>query len=240
MTGIALATTGMLVALNGVGLAVSLWLDRKGIPVVVNGQAARRKPDSLRPRLPLIFANLAMLIGGAFVALSIPAVADVFTFAAPPWWLAVFQVALLMAVDDLWFYGVHRLLHEHKGLYKRIHKVHHKAFAPVPIEYLYVHPFEWMAGALGPVATIVSIGVLTGEINAWVFLFWSGLRTTHELDIHSGVRSWLSKQFPLLAPTEHHDLHHAKPTLGNYASTFRLWDALLGTEIRPAAPTSAK
>lgn len=231
MTPIALITTGMLVLLNGTGLLASVWLDRQGLPSSVNGQAARRKPNSLRPRLPLILLNLVMLVGGAFVGLSL--VGDAFTFAAPTALALVGQVVLLMVLDDIWFYGVHRLLHQHKGLYKRVHKLHHKAFAPVPIEYLYVHPAEWMTGAIGPVAGIIALGWVQGEMNAWIFLAWVALRTTHELDIHSGVRSWMSRALPLLAPTEHHDLHHAKPTLGNYASTFRVWDRVLGTEIPP-------
>lgn len=229
MSLIAIATLVMLVLLNGTGLLASLWLDRQGLPSSVDGQAARRKPNSLLPRLPLILANFAMLAGGAAIALTI--VGDVFTFAAPSLLAVVGQIGLLMVLDDIWFYGLHRLLHEHKGLYKRVHKVHHKAFAPVPIEYLYVHPFEWMAGALGPVAGIIGLTLVQGEMNAWIFLGWAGLRVIHELDIHSGVRSWLSRWLPVLAPTEHHDLHHAKPTKGNYASTFRVWDRVLGTEI---------
>ena len=227
---LAILTTATIGTLNLIGLLLSFWLDRSGIPEGLSGQAALRKRLSLSGRLPLILANLAVLLGGAFIGLTL--VADTsFTFAAPSLLEVVLHIGLLMVVDDLWFYWVHRGMHENKWMYKKIHKLHHKAYAPVPIEYLYVHPVEWMVGAIGPVLLIVAFILVQGQMNAWTFLAWGAIRTLHELDIHSGVRSVLGPRLPLFAPTEHHDLHHAKPNKGNYASTFLAWDKLMGTEV---------
>lgn len=224
-----LATVSMLLLTNGVGLLVSLYFDKHGLPPGWNNQASPRKPGSLRPRLPLIALNLGIMIVGT--ALTLPFISGGFSLALPTPLQVLAHLGLLFVADDLWFYGLHRLLHQHKGLYKRIHKLHHKAFAPVPIEYIYVHPLEWMSGAMGPILLMALIALVQGQMNAWTFLMWSTLRTLHELDIHSGIRSVLSRALPIVAPMEHHDLHHAKPNLGNYASTFLIWDRLLGTEV---------
>ena len=68
------------------------------------------------------------------------------------------------------------------------------------------------------------------RLSLWGYLL---VRNLHELDIHSGIISPLGKLMPIYAPAEHHDLHHSKPTKGNYASTFELWDRVLGTYWRP-------
>jgi sterol desaturase/sphingolipid hydroxylase (fatty acid hydroxylase superfamily) len=145
---------------------------------------------------------------------------------------------MLVLVDDIVFYWVHRTLHTNKTLYRLIHKKHHEAFAPVPAEYLYVHPLEWMIGSAGPVAGVALVLGIWGEMSAWTFWLWGAFRTLHELDIHSGIRSSWARAIPLYGVMEHHDRHHAKPTLGNYASTLTLWDKVFQTEIPPAEPRS--
>ena len=145
------------------------------------------------------------------------------------------QVLLIIVIDDAWFYGWHRLMHEHKGLYRRIHKIHHRAYAPLPIEYIYVHPLEWMVGGIGPFVGLILVHTVWGAIPAWTLWAYLLVRNLHELDIHSGIKSWIGLHLPLYAPAEHHDLHHAKPGKGNYASTFTLWDKLFKTHWRPEA-----
>lgn len=226
---LALLTLALLATCNGLGLLASFHIDRKGLPEAIDGQFAPRKAGSLQGRLPLILRNLAGLLAAGFFGTWL--VSDFFTLQAPSWWQVALHVPFLVLLDDGWFYGLHRLIHENKWLYKNIHKLHHKAFAPVPIEYLYVHPLEASLGGLGPVFGIALLVAVEGQMNAWTFLAWVGLRTIHELDIHSGTRSVLHRVFPLYAPTRHHDLHHAKPNAGNYASSLVLWDRLLGTEI---------
>jgi methylsterol monooxygenase len=134
-------------------------------------------------------------------------------------------------VDDLWLYGFHRFIHEQKWWYRHIHKIHHRAFAPVPIEYLYVHPLEWAGGGIGVAAGFALAIWLFDGMPAWSLYAWAVWRVGHELDIHSGVRSGLLRLLPVVAPMENHDLHHARPTKGNYASAFRIWDRVFGTEI---------
>ena len=118
-------------------------------------------------------------------------------------------------------------MHENKFIYKKIHKIHHRANTPIPIDYIYVHPFEWMSGFIGPYIGMVAMGGIS-IYSFWIYLV---IRNFHEIHIHSGIQtSLLSKIIPFYGTNEHHDIHHAKRD-GNYSSTFVLWDKLLKTKI---------
>lgn len=215
--------------LNLGGLLVSLWFDRRGLPAGWDDQTTPRKRGMLPKRLPWIALNLALLYGGALPALVWAQ--DLFPMRAPGALEWLTQTAILVLADDLWFYWSHRTLHVHKGLYRLIHKRHHEAYAPVPIEYIYVHPLEWMLGAVGPALIVLGILLVQGQMSAWTFVGWQIWRTVHELDIHSGIRAPITRYIPLFAGMRHHDLHHAKPTKGNYASSLTLWDRVFRTLI---------
>lgn len=219
-------------ATNGLGLVLSLVIERWGLPAGWSIQAAPRKPGTLRRHLPLIGLNyvIIMVLSGISFALF----SDGFHFAKPGWVEGLLVFGSLVLIDDFGFYWVHRILHRNKELYRRIHKLHHKAYAPVPIEYFYAHPIEWMAGAMLPVFVIAGIILIMGSMNAWLLMAWIAFRQLHELDIHSGTKSPIGDWIPLWGKTLHHDLHHAKPNLGNYASTLDLWDRVFQTRIAQA------
>ena len=50
------------------------------------------------------------------------------------------QLFIILIFDDTFFYFLHRFMHDNKYIYKKIHKIHHRANSPIPIDYLYVHP----------------------------------------------------------------------------------------------------
>jgi len=52
------------------------------------------------------------------------------------------QSGFCLLVTELIFYHVHRLFHENKWLYAKIHKVHHTWTAPVALVSTYAHPIE--------------------------------------------------------------------------------------------------
>ena len=149
--------------------------------------------------------------------------------------LPIFFVQLLLVIlfDDLIFYTWYRYMHQNRKLYNRVHRIHHKAFAPLPIEYIYVHPLEWMVGGLGPFVGLMVVQLTWGSLSCWLLWTYLLVRNLHELDVHSGIQSPLGKIIPLYAEAEHHDMHHAKPRKGNYASTLTFWDRVLGTYYRP-------
>lgn len=180
-------------------------------------------------RFPLIAFNISVLL--ILSTLGLYLTYPLFDLEPPSLLAGGAQLLFLVLLDDAYFYFFHRTLHETPSLYKRIHKIHHHAFAPFPLEYIYVHPLEWMFGGVAiPVGLAIIYG-LTGSISAyafWIFAFW---RNIHEVDIHSGLRSSLAKRIPFFGTTEHHDQHHLKNSKGNYASTFTYWDRLLGTAL---------
>jgi 4-alpha-methyl-delta7-sterol-4alpha-methyl oxidase len=179
-------------------------------------------------RMPLFLFNLGTLIGlsafGAYMMF------DFFDTKWPVWWVIPVQVIIAFVVDDLWFYAYHRYLHENKFLLKYIHSIHHKATTPFPLEYLYAHPLEWMAGALGPV---IGFGVVMIFMPMNIFAFWifGLIRNLHEIHIHSDLKIPILSQIPLISTTKHHDDHHSK-LKGNYASTFGWMDRLFKTEFK--------
>ena len=139
----------------------------------------------------------------------------------------IIQLFVILLFDDTFFYFLHRMMHENKFIYKTIHKIHHRANAPVAIDYLYVHPLEWMSGFIGPFIGIILLGGVS-VYTFWLYLF---VRNFHELAIHSGLKSsFVSRIFPFYGTNEHHDLHHEKRD-GNYASSFTFFDLLFKTKL---------
>ena len=226
---VALVNAGLMLTTAGAGLAASAWMVRAGEPT--NGRVPGSTPsmERLQSHLPLALGNLTVLVLGSTAAML--SLQGAFTTAFPGWIQLVVQVAFVLLVEDVAFYAWHRLLHQNKSLYRRIHRIHHQAHSPVPMEYIYVHPVEWMVGALGPAAALLAIGVWQGHMSAWVVWTYTLVRQLHELDIHSGIPSTWANALPLVGTADHHRMHHAKPTLGNYDSTLRIWDAVFGTRI---------
>jgi len=120
-------------------------------------------------------------------------------------------------------------MHKNKYVLKKIHKIHHRAITPVALEYIYVHPIEWMMGYLGPFLGILVISYF-GPVSFFSFWAYQIIRNLHELDVHSGLKSKFSKWIPFWGETEHHDKHH-EALNGNYATTFTFWDEIFGTKI---------
>ncbi len=221
-------TLGMFLGLNVLGVLTSYAV------ILIQPDSLKiqqRQPvlETLTRRLPLIALNVAIIC--SITAVSIFVFQDWFVLERPAWWALLAQVAYVSVIDDFFFYLIHRWLHQSPTLYRRIHKIHHRAHTPVPIEYLYVHPLEWLMGLTGVVAGLVSLALIGGGLNVWTFLIYSGLRQLHELHIHSGLKSLAGRFIPFWGTSEHHDRHHEKPTQGNYSATYTLWDLVFRTRI---------
>ncbi|MDG2370159.1 MAG: sterol desaturase family protein [Flavobacteriales bacterium] len=180
-------------------------------------------------RLPLIFFNILSLslissIGLYFIY---PIFESNLNFSPL---VILIQLAFILIIDDFFFYFLHRWMHNNKYILKTVHSIHHKAFSPLALEYLYVHPFEWMMGYIGPFIGIGVIGLIS-PVSCWAFWIYMLVRNIHELEIHSGFKTKFSQWIPFWGVNEHHDLHHAKLN-GNYASTFTFWDKVFKTKMK--------
>lgn len=221
-------TLTMLAVTNGLGLAASYALGRGWVPAGALLQPGRQDWGRFRERLPLIALNITTLMIGSGLTLSL--IGGEIAGGRPPLLVWCVQMLAVALVDDSWFYAFHRLMHARPELYRRIHRIHHRAFAPLPLDYVYVHPVELSTGAIGPILGLILVGLATGGLNIWTFLGYSTLRQIHELNVHSGLRSPVAARMRLIGTAEQHDQHHARPNSGNYGTAFRILDRLLGTE----------
>jgi len=119
------------------------------------------------------------------------------SFHAVSWPVLVYQVGVLLLVEEVLFYYTHRLLH-HPLLFRAIHSVHHSYTAPVAIAATHCHLVEHVASNLLPMLA----GVLLAHANWWLYMGWCGLAVVNTVCVHSGYGWW-----PLMAAN--HDRHHS-------------------------------
>ncbi|KAI7872207.1 hypothetical protein BDF14DRAFT_1757870 [Spinellus fusiger] len=158
----------------------------------------------------------------------------------PLWSTMAVQIAIFFFVEDFYHYVMHRFMHW-PPFYKRVHKVHHEYVAPLGMAAEYAHPVETAILGLGTVGSPLlyhSIVVALHMDPKWnmhlvTMLLWIVCRLMQAVDAHSGydfpwsLRHWV----PFWAGADHHDYHH-QAFVGNYASSFRWWDYLLGTDVK--------
>ncbi len=197
------------------------WLDKNRI------QTKKVTMKVFYQRLPLILFNLACL--QILSGVGIYSAQGMFDQTEFYWLTFIAQFLLFLFFDDLYFYGYHRILHESEFLFKHIHKIHHKATTPFPLEFLYVHPLEWMIGAVGVLIGLLANYFIFGSVSIYTFWLYAFYRTAHEIEIHGGVEWWWSKYIPFYGSVRQHDEHHAY-IKGNYASSLSYLDKIFKTE----------
>lgn len=148
----------------------------------------------------------------------------------PSYWTIFKHLAIFFFLEDTWHYWGHRALHS-KMLYRKVHKQHHKYAAPFGLTAEYAHPIEVAFTGTGTVGSPLLIAWLTGDMHLLTVSLWISLRLLQAVDSHSGYELPISFHhfFPLWAGADHHDDHHHY-FVGNYASSFRHWDYIMGTE----------
>jgi len=222
---IVFSTLLLLLFINLIGFLYSYIIIKTDFFKDYKLQNRPHKIEDFRNRSPLICLNIGILM--LITGLGLYYFPDFIIKDFNGLSILIFEIIVVLMIDDIYFYLWHRLMHENKFLYKKIHKIHHRATTPFPSEYLYVHPIEWMVGMIGP---FIGIFLLEGVslYSFWMILI---IRNLHELDIHSGLKSsYLTKYFPFSGTNEHHDMHHAYLN-GNYASAFSFWDKMFKTSI---------
>lgn len=135
----------------------------------------------------------------------------------------------LLLLNELWFYGCHRLLHT-RWLFARVHGVHHRSVEVTPFSSYSFHPVEaFLLGAwIYPVAFTVP-------------LFLPMLAGLQVLGLANNVMSHLGYElFPRwlvrvpglkwVNSATFHSMHHATVN-GNFGLMLRVWDRLFRTEV---------
>ena len=223
-----LYTISIIVFCNVLGFVFSLASIH--IPSLQKHRIQQRKIKStiFYNRLPLILFNICLLIIVSAIGLYYiyPLFDSNLSF---HFGTIVIQLLIILVIDDLYFYVFHLWMHKNEYILKKIHRIHHKAITPFALEYIYVHPLEWIIGYVGPFIAIFAISVFS-PVNIIAFWLYQFIRNIHELDVHSGFKSLIAKHVPFWGETEHHDLHHEKLN-GNYATTFTFWDYIFNTKI---------
>jgi len=182
-------------------------------------------------RTPLILSNILSLYLLSGVGLYFGQ--GLFDLSPSSFGIGAVHFLVLILIDDWCFYWLHRIMHENKFLNRHIHGVHHSASQPFPLDFIYAHPVEWLLGYSGAFLGVLILFIFS-PVNVYAFWLWCIFKSMHELDIHSGVHSKITKYIPLMAGPEHHDFHHQR-SKGNYASMLVLWDYLLGTWVNRKA-----
>ncbi len=145
----------------------------------------------------------------------------------PLWWIPV-SIILAMAIDDTYYYWMHRTLH-HPKLFKRIHLLHHKSVNPTPWASYSFHFFEAFLEVM--VFPLILLLIPMHSI-ALILLILIGLA----LNVygHLGFEiapKWFrhSFLFELISTSTFHNMHHSKFN-GNYGLYIRFWDRIMETE----------
>jgi len=141
------------------------------------------------------------------------------------WTQMVPQIIVFFLVEDAWFYWIHRLLHW-GPFYKYIHKIHHEHSFPFGMVAEYAHPIEVAVLGFG-----TFLGPFVFKPHLLTLWFWLFFRLWQEIDCHSGYDfPWSGNHWiPGFGGADFHDFHHMN-FVGNYASTFRWWDYMMGTD----------
>ncbi|KAI9826222.1 MAG: c-5 sterol desaturase [Sarea resinae] len=141
----------------------------------------------------------------------------------PGLWYNYFQFPLFIAFTDFCIYWIHRWLHW-PGVYKALHKPHHKWIMPSPFASHAFHPLDgWSQSVpyhvfpfIFPLQKFAYV-VLFGFINIWTVL------------IHDGE---YVAESPIVNGAACHTLHHLYFNY-NYGQFTTLWDRLGGSYRKP-------
>ena len=220
-----LITVILLVLINLYGFLYSLFITKYNFFYKNKIQSKVITYNDLLKRVPLVIFNLSILI--LLNIIGVKFFHNIFLTDYNTLLVCFFEIIFVLIIDDFFFYVLHRGMHVNKYIYKKIHKIHHRANVPIPFEYIYVHPLEWMTGMIGPFIAMYFLG----GISFVSYCCYLVVRNIHEIHIHSGIKSSnLSKFFFIYGDNEHHDVHHSRRD-GNYASTFLIWDLIFKTKI---------
>ena len=141
-------------------------------------------------------------------------------------WIFI-SLAVVLFVDDAFFYWTHRAMH-HPRLYKFFHKVHHESTDPSPLTAFAFHPSEAIIeNAMNVVLPFIF------PLHFGVVIVWQVFSMLNNVMGHLGYElypaGWTKTPFlRYKTASVHHNMHH-QVSNHNYGLYFNIWDRLMGT-----------
>jgi methylsterol monooxygenase len=134
--------------------------------------------------MPLVGLNfiLGVVVGSAVLIYAAKGHAHEpdFTAGLPSSPMLALQTGFSLLVTELIFYHVHRVFHENKRLYAKIHKIHHTWPAPVALVATYAHPIEHLGcNLLSIFAGPLLCGAHPAVILTYTLIFAVGAHAHH-------------------------------------------------------------
>ena len=181
------------------------------------------RPRAVRQCLSRLAINFLCLAALAFLLWPVLRFSRVHADGPIPWLDMLWQLPLFVAIDDVLYYVLHRLLHT-RWLYRNIHIVHHRMTAPTAFAGAYFHPIEYAAVTLVALAGPVLLGSHVATIWAWgIVRQWSAVEGHCGYALPFGLAAVIPGYDPAF-----HDGHH-KRFAGNYANCIPALDRRFGT-----------
>lgn len=147
------------------------------------------------------------------------------------WGYFYFSIFLMVALNDIYFYWTHRLLHL-KPLFSRFHVIHHRSRVTTPLTSQSFHAVETVINVLIAVAFPFMFPIHPKAYLAFTFIAF--FNNVYGHGNYDWIREPLRSKFPfnlLNSPTVH-GFHHSN-VQGNYGLYTNVWDRLHGTYINP-------
>lgn len=151
-------------------------------------------------------------------------------FAEVGWRWHLLSFVWLFFLHDLWFYCIHRLMHQ-PWLFRRVHLVHHLSTNPSPFTAYAFHPLEAVLEA-----GIIPLAAFLLPVHLYLFGLFMLFQIVYNVYGHLGyelyprwiARHWLGRWINTgVAHNQHHQYFK-----GNYGLYTLIWDRLFGT-VRP-------
>jgi len=147
--------------------------------------------------------------------------------AAEPLWA---QAGLAIALGDFGVYGIHRLSHESRWLW-RLHVIHHSAEEMDWLVAFRFHPIDLFLTRTASLGLPIALNVSPAAMAIMVAVFgWNAWLVHANVRVAYGPLKWL-----VVSPEFHHWHHGAEREAydKNFASVVAVWDVIFGTAYLP-------
>jgi lathosterol oxidase len=134
----------------------------------------------------------------------------------------ILSICMMLGFNDTWMYWTHRWLHS-PFLFSKVHKLHHRFYAPTPFSTMAFHPVEAV------VQFTPMLGALFVPLHIPTLFVLSAFLLIVSVTEHLGFRLPFYEKFSFISTPLHHDLHHSVYRC-NYAVYFTFWDKFMGTQ----------